>query len=63
MNRLKINKLGKIDEIINFFFLVFQLWKAKIEVETKIQNFQSRNMNELKVDQYEILKISRKIRL
>ena len=57
LNRLKMNKLGKIDEIVNFFFLVLQLWNAKIEVETKNQNLQSRNMNELKVDHYEILKI------
>ena len=57
MNRLKINKLGENDEIINFFFLVLQLRKTKIEVETKNQNLQSRNMNELKVDHYEILKI------
>ena len=57
MNRLKINKLGKYDEIIDFFFLVFQLWKAKIKVETKIENLLSRNMDELKVDKYELLKI------
>ena len=57
LNRLKMNKLGKIDEIINIFFLVLQLWKAKIEVETKNQNSLSRNMSELKVDQYEVLKI------
>ena len=57
LNRLKMNKLGKIDEIVNFFFLVLQLWNAKIEVETKNQNSLSRNMNELKLDHYEILKI------
>ena len=56
-----MNKLEKIDEIINFFFLVFQLWKAKIEAETKIKNLLSRNMDKLKVDQNEILKISRRI--
>ena len=61
MNRLKINKLGKNDEIINFFFLVFQLWKAKIEDKNQNQSFFRKNMSELKVDQSKILRISRRI--
>jgi hypothetical protein len=61
INRLKINKLGENDEISNFFFLVFQLWKAKIEDKNQNQSFFRKNMSELKVDQSKILRISRRI--
>ena len=50
-NLLKMNNLGMADERDAFFFLVFQLWKAKIEDKNQNQSFFRKNMSELKVDQ------------